>query len=135
MVSRRAAKSKGSQFEYDCQYSLEQKYDSVTRTAERGYQRQYDLKVMVRENTYDYYAIECKRLKGISWNQLKKFYNKLTRSTPHAKYCYVIFQSNFQPCLVYYFCPGIGYTIRQFLDVFGVPFVKHPSTRVKKQKV
>ena len=101
MVKRRTAKNKGNQYEYDVQYSLQQwTTRHVTRTAERGYQRQYDIAVGNIESPLA--VIECKRLKGISWNQLKKFYNKLDKVTPSESMKYIIFQSNFQPCLVFY---------------------------------
>ena len=128
MVSVRAAKAKGSAFEYDCQESLEQKYDSVTRTSERGYQRQYDLHIALE---YDQYiAVECKRLKGISWNQLEKIWAKLNIMTPTARYKYVIFKSNHQPALVFFPIMSI-FTIQTFEDFFNIPFVKHKSTRAK----
>ena len=96
MVTVRAAKSKGSQFEYDVQYSISFLYDDIYRTSERGFQRQYDL----RSDKYNA-CIECKRLKGISWNQLVAFYEKLKKVTPDADKRYIIFQSNRQPPLVF----------------------------------
>ena len=44
MTSVRAAKSKGSQFEMNCEASLQQRYPDCYRTHERGYIMQYDLK-------------------------------------------------------------------------------------------
>ncbi len=130
MTSVRAAKSKGSQFEYDCQASLEQKYYEVIRTAERGYQRQYDLHVRCFKEGSEYLAFECKRLKGISWNQLEKYYKKLEKVTNNydiIKNRYILFKSNFQPCLVF-----DGHGIFTFENYFRIPFIKHESTRVKK---
>ena len=70
-----SSKNKGSSFEYDVQYSLEQHEDvkSVTRTAERGYQRQFDLLVNFNNNPFET-AIECKNHKQVTWNQLVKLY-------------------------------------------------------------
>lgn len=128
MVNVRTAKSKGSQFEYDCQYSLSEIYPDIYRTAERGFQRQFDL---CSDN--DEVVFECKRLKGISWNQLVKFYEKLVDVTPTAKERYLLFQSNRQPCLVFYLNKLNEYVIKEFYDVFNEFFEKHPSTRVKKK--
>ena len=72
MVKVRTAKVKGSMFEYDIQHSLKALYPDIYRTSERGYQLQYDL-----HTDQGMAVIECKRLKGISWNQLDKFYQKL----------------------------------------------------------
>jgi len=127
MVSVRAAKSKGSQFEYDCQYSLSKVFPDIYRTAERGFQMQIDLCSDEQETVF-----ECKRLKAISWNQAKNFYLKLTDVTPTARNRYLLFQSNRQPCLVFYLDDNYGYLIQEFENVFGTQFEKHPSTRVKK---
>jgi len=127
MTSVRAAKAKGSAFEYTCQHSLSKLYPKIYRTAERGFQRQFDLCCDEKEVVF-----ECKRLKGISWNQLVKFYEKLTDVTPTAKRRYLLFQSNRQPCLVFYIVYD-GYVIKTFKDVFMTEFEKHPSTRVTKK--
>lgn len=129
MVKIRTAKSKGSQFEYDCQHSLKQLYSDIYRTSERGFQMQFDLCSDLFE-----ICIECKRLKGISWNQLVKLYEKLIDVTPTARKRYVLFQSNRQPCLVFYRDKYDVYTIQKFSNFFGVPFEKHPSTRVRTTK-
>jgi len=127
MTSVRAAKSKGSSFEYDCQHSLKAKYPLIYRTSERGFQRQFDL---CDEESLS--AFECKRLKGISWNQLVSYYEKLEKVTVQGNN-FLLFQSNRQPCLVFY-KNDAGYTINTFESVFGTPFEKHPSTRPKKNE-
>jgi Holliday junction resolvase len=129
MVKVRTAKSKGSAMEYDVQYSLEQKGWKVTRTSERGFQRQFDLEVESPQ-----IAIECKRLKSISWNQLVKFYEKLCKVTPNHLWKHLVFKSNQQPALVFYnvsLDTTPRYEINTFEDFYSVPFLKHPSTRVK----
>ena len=125
MTTVRTAKNKGSSFEYDCQYSLSQIYPEIYRTSERGFQLQYDLEC-------DKYVFECKRLKGISWNQCVKFYDKLQEKIPFGKIGYLLFQSNRQPCLVMSKTLNGGYQINQFENVFNTDFLKHPSTRAKK---
>lgn len=125
-----SAKSKGSQFEYDCQYSLSKLYPEIWRTSERGFQLQYDL-----EDRYNVY--ECKRLKSMSWNQAKKFFIKLDRECPKdedgdKKFPFLLFKSNRQPCLVMYFDGDMSIAVKEFGEFFGVPFEKHPSTRKKK---
>jgi len=124
----RGSKSKGSSFEYDCQSSLQQMrvFKDLYRTAERGYQREYDLR-----SDEGKCCFECKRLKGMSWNQAKKFLINLIGASEEGYGNYVLFKSNQQPCLVMYFT-ATGVTVQEFEDVFGVPFIKHPSTRRKK---
>lgn len=129
MVKVRTAKSKGNQFEYDCQASLNRIYSDIYRTSERGFQQQYDLR------TEHKLIFECKRLKGISWNQCINFYNKLKTRIPQGYACYLLFKSNNQPCLTFFEIQKENkqiYAIQTFEDTFGVPFIKHESTRKKR---
>ena len=124
MVTVRSAKSKGSQFEYDCQHSLSKVYPGIYRTSERGFQLQYDLEC-------DKAVFECKRLKSMSWNQAKKFYEKLESKTPDYKRSYLLFKSNQQPCLVMYqgLVNPYHLVVMEFESYFLTPFEKHPTTR------
>ena len=130
MTSVRTAKSKGSCMEYDSQESLQQLtlFNDIYRTSERGYQRQYDL-----HSDNGKSAFECKRLKGISWNQAKSFFEKLQKKSPIGFKSFLLFKSNNQPCLVMYseLTNNQKYIIKveEFESFFGVPFVKHKSTR------
>lgn len=130
MVTVRNAKSKGSQFEYDCQASLQQVYKDVRLTKELGFQMQYDIKIQLRGAPYEYYIIECKRHAKFSWNKLVKLYKKLKEKTPIALDYFLLFKPNRQPCLVFYY--NGKYNISTFEDYFKVPFIKHKSTRAKK---
>ena len=135
MVTRRSAKVKGSQFEYDCHASLKQRrsFDGISLTKERGFQRQFDIKIPIYNYPDRYLAVECKRHAKFSWNQLLKLYKKLVSKTPDADNHYLLFKPNLQPCLVFYFNePDNRYEITPFPDFFGVPFIKHESTRPKK---
>jgi hypothetical protein len=131
MVSVRTAKSKGSSFEYDTVFSLKQWTTlPVYLTKELGFQRQFD--VAVGDIEKPTIAIECKRLKGVSWIQLMKFYEKLEKVAHKDSIKCLLFKSNFQPCLV--FCKINGcYEVKLFEDIFKVPFLKHPSTRPKRK--
>lgn len=134
MVKVRTAKIKGSQFEYDCQHSLQNWTNNpVTRTSERGFQMQYDLRIDTDSDGP--FLIECKRLAGISWNQLVKFYEKLESVTKHEEKAklYLLFQSNRQPCLVFHKLHG-KYQIETFEDHFMTKFEKHKSTRSPRTK-
>lgn len=138
------AKQKGNSFEYDCQDSLKQAFQNVIRTSERGYQLQYDIEVRNSTNEKIVAIIECKRLAGVSWNQLVGFYEKLAakleiiQNENDKKHvyntqivdvrAYLLFQSNRQPCLVFTKYDG-KYVIQEFKDLFGVPFIKHKSSR------
>lgn len=132
MVKVRTAKAKGRNLEYDAQASLEQIYPNVTRTAERGYSRQYDLEVRNHETLEIIAIIECKRLKTASWNQLTNIYEKLKtkipQKAPKTTKTYLIFKNNQQPCLVYHEIEEAK-TIQTFKQVFGVPFIKHENTK------
>jgi len=129
----RGSKSKGSQFEMDVCHSLRKVYPDIIRHGKEGYQSELDLE------SRDI-VVECKRLKGISWNQAVKYFNKLKEVAPLTadstigystkKMPYLIFKSNNQPALVMYESNGIK--ISTFENEFGVQFEKHPSTRVKK---
>lgn len=132
MVKVRTAKSKGSQLEYDTQYNLERIGFTVIRTAERGYQKQFDL---LAEDKGYVYAIECKRLKGISWNQAEKFFKKLQEVHPEADNHFLVFQSNLQPPLCMMSVnkdDSEMITVVKFEDYFNVTWEKHPSTRAKR---
>lgn len=126
MVSIRAAKAKGSSFEYDCQESLQSIYSDIYRTSERGFQLQYDLRSDVHKVVW-----ECKRLKGISWNQAKKYYFKLQQVAPEGYRCYLLFKSNRQPCLIMYEHDN-AIVVKEFETFWRIPFIKHRSTRVRK---
>ena len=125
MTTVRTGKSKGSQFEMDCKYSLSKIYPEIIRTGSEGFQLQYDLEC----NTA---VFECKRLKGMSWNQAKKYFEKLESKS--EKRPFLLLKSNLQPCIVMYRALMNPYhlIIVTFEDYFGTPFEKHPSTRGKK---
>ena len=123
MVTVRSAKNKGRTFERDCEYSLQQKYSDCFMTHEKGYILEYDLK-----SDEGKFVVECKRLKGISWNQAVNFFDKLFTVAPKDYLCYLFFKSNNQPCLVMQNIEG-KYSIQSFEAVFGIPFLKHESTK------
>lgn len=130
VVKVRTAKSKGSQFEMDCAYSLKQIYPDLVRYGAEGFQRKFDL-------CSDKYklAVECKKHKGISWNELVKLHDKLEDVKPFNYESCILFQSNRQPCLVFWINSMThNHCINTFEDVFGVPFLKHPSTRTERIK-
>ena len=129
--SVRSARSKGSQFEMDCEYSLQQFFPDAYRTHERGYIQQYD--IISHEGKV---VFECKRLKGLSWNEATKTWKKLQEVAPEGYQPFLLFKGNRQPCLVMY-TDGAGLCVTTFEVEFGRPFIKHPSTRaiVKKEVV
>jgi len=132
MVTRRAAKNKGSSFEYTTQHSFRKSgVTDMYRTAERGFQRQYDL-----QSDYFKIVVECKRLAGFSWNQLVKFYEKLKDNAPRNYTPYLVFQGNRQPACVFYDIARKEtiYQVRLFEDVFGV-WEKHPSSREEQPEI
>ena len=120
----RASKSKGKDFERNCEASLQQIWSDVHLTHELGYIQQYDI-----QSNLAFAVWECKRLKGICWNELVKFFNKLRSVAPknqEGKHyaCYILFKSNQQPCLVF-----DGDKIEEFERYFGMPFIKHQPVK------
>jgi hypothetical protein len=121
MVKVRTAKNKGSSFEYDCLESLQQALPNAYLTKQRGFQLQYDIQDDASKCVW-----ECKRLRGISWNALDKFYQKLLKVAPKGYKCAVLFQSNHQPCLVFTSDSVWGcLSIKTFIDEYNVSFKKH----------
>lgn len=134
MTTVRAAKSKGSQFEYDVQYSLGKVYPDIYRTSERGFQLEYDL-----HSDEGNLVVECKRLKSLSWKQAEKFYYKLADRSPEGYKPYLVFKSNQQPALVMFEKyeldkDAFSIYVKKFYDVFGVTLEKHPSTRKRRKE-
>ena len=129
MVSVRAAKAKGSSHEYDCQESLQTIYPDIYRTSERGFCLQYDLITDEHKQVF-----ECKRLAGISWNQCKKFLDKLEKVKPEGYQAALLFKSNHQPCLIMVYDWADVPIIKTFEDHYDIPFIKHTSTKVRRKK-
>lgn len=120
MVTRRTAKTKGSQFEYDVWASLKQFYPNTKLAKEMGYQQQFDL-----INNDAKFVVECKRHKTLSWNEAKKYFNKLEEQKLPNYETYLIFKSNQQPVLVMYWTSAYGVCVTEFEEYFAVPFIKH----------
>lgn len=137
MTSVRTAKSKGSQFELDCEASLKQLFPDIKRLGGQGQYREIDLESETGKITF-----ECKRLKAISWNKAIEFYDKLQSRTPIGWNCCLLFQSNRQPCLVMNVIkfsddqnPGIQYQyiITDFNNFFKVPFKSHKFFKLNNE--
>jgi len=136
MTSVRSAKSKGSQYEMSVRDSLVQKYPDTLLTKQEGYQLQYDIVVHSAG-----IAIECKRHKSFSWNELVKYFNKLKTRISKDYQPFLIFQANRQPCLVMmeyplYHHEKVEYVlqVRTFESVFGVPFIVHNAKKKEEVK-
>jgi hypothetical protein len=113
----------------DVKYSLEPIFTDIVRFGAEGFQRQFDL----CDDKYEI-AIECKNVKGISWNELQKYYEKLESVAPQEYSKFVVFHTLRQPVLVFhkFFDTSTAshqYSINTFESVFGIAFVKHKSTR------
>lgn len=130
MTTVTSAKNKGRCFERDAEASLQQIYPHCHMTHEVGYIMEYDL-----QSVPDKIAVECKRLKGISWNQAKGYFNKLKLRSPVGYTCYLLFQSNYQPCLVMYHNANKQCVVAEFEHYFGVEFIRHTPIKVNKKEV
>lgn len=124
----RYARSKGKTFEYSCLESLQQKWPDMYLTAERGFQKQFDLC-----SDKDNIAVECKRHSNFSWNELIKLFYKLEKNAPDKYLCFLIIRANQQPGLVMYRrVDNNKINLCNFEDFFGVPLIKHTPIRKKK---
>ena len=119
---------KGTPFEKNCEASLRQIFPDAKRTHEEGYFLMYDL-----ESKNGKFIGECKRLRGISWNQAVKFYEKTESLAPTGYKSYLFFQSNFQPCLVMSRQDEGYIQVVRFEVEFGTEFIKY--TPVKRNKL
>ena len=136
MVTRRSAKSKGSQFEMSVRDSLAQKYPDVLLTKQEGFVKQYDIWIPSAK-----IAIECKRHKGFSWSELEKYFLKLEKRIKANKdendtgvYTpYLIFQGNRQPCLVMSKILNSYLIIKTFQSQFEIPFIKHKGKKPRDE--
>ncbi len=128
----RNSKSSGSSFEYNALESLQVIYPDAYLTKQRGFQLKWDI-----QDDNAKVIWECKRLKSMSWNQAEKFLDKLSLLAPKLYKYYLLFKSNFQPCLVMYretkqlmdtqFISIVN--VMKFEDYFSTPFVKHTPIR------
>jgi hypothetical protein len=91
----RGSKSRGNQFEYRVEYNLKKIYgDSVKLLEKRGFAKEYDIEI-------GSIAIECKFHKSMSWNEMKKIWEKLKKVTSNHTKHLLIFKTNRQPVLIY----------------------------------
>jgi len=95
MTKLRTAKNKGSQFELDCEYNFKKKFEDIKRLGGQGQFMELDL---ISEKHC--VAIECKRHRSFSWNELVGYYNKLKKRCPAHYSCLLVFQANRQPVLI-----------------------------------
>jgi len=123
----RGSKSKGSSFEYDVLHNLKKTFPDLYLTSKQGFQQQIDLLDDVAK-----VAVECKRVRSVSWNQAKKWFDKLISVAPKDYFCVLVFKSNQQPVLIMTQSSINHVVVIEFEQGVGV-FEKHPSTRVKKE--
>ena len=130
MVKRRTAKVKGNQMEYNIQDSLKPIYPRILLRKELGFYEGYDL-----VDDEHKIAIEAKSHARFTWNELLKYWKKLCKNAPEGYIKYLIFKSNRQPILVMFEQFQGSDKIRgdlivkEFEDLFGLPFIKHEPRR------
>ena len=116
---------KGRRGEYEAFFSLKPVFPDITLTAERGFQKQFDLSCSLAH-------FEVKKHRAFSWNELVKFWQKLRERTPQEKHAYLIFIANRQPALVM-FKELAGFqhivdgplAVKTFTDVFHKPWIPY----------
>lgn len=125
MVKLRTARVKGSQFEMSVRDSLAQKYKDVLLTKQEGFVAQHDIIIHSAKK-----KIECKFHKGFSWNELKKYFNKLKLKEPLDYEPLLIVKANHQPCLVMFKSFfNDDHIVTEFETFFRIPFIKHKGSR------
>jgi hypothetical protein len=129
MTTIRSAKTKGNQFEYSVYDSLKPLYYNIKLTKQLGFVQQYDLIDEVAE-----IVIECKRLKGFSWNELTGYFEKLIEKANGKYKCYLIFKGNRQPCLVMHLDKDFETSVKPFENVFNIKFVDRQNKKVDTTK-
>lgn len=127
MKTIRAAKQKGSAFEYSVYDSLKPQYPNLRLTKQLGFVQQFDL---IDET--EGFVIECKRLKGFSWNELILYFAKLFEKS-QGRRSYLIFKANRQPALVMYLNDELVTCVQTFENYFNAPFVDRQN-KVKHDK-
>ena len=127
----RGSKSKGSQFEYNVQASLLPLYPDIYLTKQLGFQRQFDV---CNDKGDDKLAIECKKERNTTWNQAKKYLDKLMQVTEPTHCRLLVYRCNNMPIMVMWRDIQGTYLQTEFELYFGVPFIKHKSTRVPKER-
>lgn len=130
MTTVRSAKAKGSAFELSCKDSLEQVFPDIQRYGGEGFIARYDL---LSKNHQ--VCIECKRLKGFSWNQLLEFFQILISHMPKGYMPYLLFQANRQPCLVMHFDEDYHITVHEFQTYFGCAFLQRKNKNKRKDGI
>lgn len=117
---------KGNPFEYDTAYSLKEGGWDVARMDDNS--AGVDLVATTRTVFEDgaeevRYGIECKNRQGLTWNALKKIYEKtcITLEETDMAPC-VVFKSNRQPTLVF-----SGDAVYEFESYFGCKWQRRPK--------
>lgn len=124
MTSMKA--KKGNPFEYDVAYSLKEAGYSVTRIDDNS--KGLDLIATTPDSVFSF-AIECKNRQALSWNLLKKIFNKTATIAEENNLSVpiIIFHSNRQPVLVYMEDRLNNGIIHTFEGYFNTPFKKRPK--------
>ncbi len=113
-------KSKGRGLEYSVWDSLRPFIEDIRLMSQLGCPQQYDL---ITESAQQ--VIECKRHKNFSWNELRKYFDKLESVMPVDYSAVLVFQANRQPALVMARNMNNEISVRTFNDYFEIEFMKH----------
>ena len=117
---------KGNPFEKDVAYSLIQGRYKVIRPDDNT--KGVDLVASLGPTKH---YIECKNRKKLTWNELRKIYEKTVKSLEEKDILFpivrVVFHTNQQPVLVFWKPAGADYVITTFDDAFLCPFQKRPK--------
>ncbi len=120
----KGSRQKGANLEYDVYFSLKQFMSNIYLTKQLGFQLQIDLIDDVEQ-----VAIECKRCKGFSWNELTGYLTKLEQVAPEGYKCVVVFQANRQPALCMARNKFSQVAVTTFQDYFEIELVKHKGVK------
>ena len=80
MVSRQYQRSKGNQFEYECEHNLKKMFQTVKTLERRGFAKGWD--ITCNNSDISQVVVECKNHKSMSWNEMVKTLKNLIDKKP-----------------------------------------------------
>ena len=123
-MKHKSQRQKGSSYEYDVFFSLKPFMPELLLTKQQGFQLQIDI-----IDDKEHLAIECKKHRSFSWNELTGYLTKLEQVAPEGYKCVVVFQANRQPALCMARNLYSQIAVTTFQDYFEIAFDRHTGAK------